>query len=252
MPLTPDRWHDRFHRQAGWTASLRNYLYGQFSVQHANRILEVGSGTGVICKELSDMCSACVYGLDINLDFTRLAMRNVPQARFSLADASFAPFPAHAFELTLCHYLFLWVDDPLDIISEMVRITQPGGAVAAMAEPDYGGRIDYPPDLEILGDWQQESLRAQGADPRIGRRLRRLFHQAGLVNIETGVLGGNWSDGAYIDEMASEWQILQSDLGDQAEFTHRAATLQALDRSARQDGSRILFVPTFFAWGVVP
>jgi len=212
----------------------------------------VGSGTGAISAELSEICSACVYGVDINQAFLELAMRSIPTANFSRADAHFTPFPPNIFEITLCHFFLLWVDDPDAILREMIRITQPGGAVAAMAEPDYGGRIDYPSELSVLGEWQQEALRAQGADPLIGRRLRELFQEAGLEKVESGVLGGQWSGSASSSELDSEWEMLQSDLHDHIEFNRQADVLRELDRTSRENGTRILFVPTFYAWGLIP
>ena len=96
--------------------------------------------------------------------------------------------------MAFCHFLLLWVQSPQDILKEMKRVVQPGGAVLALAEPDYTGRIDYPPELEPLGRWQAESLRKQGADPDAGRKLRHWFVSAGITPIESGIMAGGWSN----------------------------------------------------------
>ena len=62
----------------------------------------------------------------------------------------------------------------------MVRVTHPGGFVLALAEPDYGGRIDYPTELSQIGDWQKNALKQQGANPLMGRELRSIFSHAGI------------------------------------------------------------------------
>jgi len=86
----------------------------------------------------------------------------------------------------------------------MARITRPGGAVLALAEPDYGGRIDYPIKLAQMGKWQIESLRLQGADPLMGRKLATIFNSAGFDSVETGVLGGQWSPIRLLKDQGSK------------------------------------------------
>ncbi len=95
----------------------------------------------------------------------------------------------------------------------MARVTRRGRAVLALAEPDYGGRIDYPASLADLGRLQTEGLRQAGANPLIGRELASLFRQAGLVKIETGVLGGEWRYPIPDRDRESEWSTLRADLG---------------------------------------
>jgi hypothetical protein len=118
----------------------------------------------------------------------------------------------------------------------------------ALAEPDYGGRVDAPQLMEAVGRLQSESLRRQGAEPNMGRRLAGMFHVAGLAEIETGVLGAQWQDRSSPQDRAAEWDVLESDLRgliSPAELER----LRQVNESAWEDGSRVLFVPTFYAVG---
>ena len=119
-----------------------------------------------------------------------------------------------------------------------------------LAEPDYGGRIDYPPELAPLGRWQREALKRQGADPEMGRQLGALLTRAGLQAVETGVLGGQWSAAPAPDAHALEWAVVQSDVREVADPAE-LQRLRGLDEAAWQRGERVLFVPTFYAWGRV-
>ncbi|HIE56609.1 MAG TPA: methyltransferase domain-containing protein [Anaerolineales bacterium] len=252
LPFTPADWHRRFTRQAQWTRALRDYLLPRVGEKSAARTLEVGCGTGAVLTELSETLSFTA-GLDVNFTYLNLAMRNTPQARLTQGDAHTLPYASNNFDLTLCHFLLLWVDDPLQVISEMVRVTRSGGAVLALAEPDYGGRIDYPVELGVLGDWQRASLRRQGADPLMGRRLAGLFHQAGIEAVETGILGAQWPEAPDQETWESEWAVLESDLSQISEILEipEMTKLKELDRMAHEKGERVLFVPTFYAWGRV-
>jgi SAM-dependent methyltransferase len=248
-PLSPVEWHVRFSQQARWTADLRRYLYTRFKIDSARTILDVGCGTGVLTVELERECQANIYGVDIDRAFLKLATRNTQRVILTQGDAHTLPYPSRTFDLVLCHFLLLWVSKPIQVIREMARVARSNGAVIALAEPDYGGRIDYPPEISILGDLQRESLRRQGADPLMGRKLAGLFRQAGLVSIETGVLGGQWTHPPSKDEWESEWRVLEQDLERTLVLHQRPEDLKALDWAANQSGERVLFVPTFYAVG---
>jgi ubiquinone/menaquinone biosynthesis C-methylase UbiE len=251
MILTPLDWHYRYTQQAKWTADLRRYLYTRLDLDQKNKILDVGCGTGVIDTELNSLYAAKVFGLDIQHTNLDLAKKYAPKSSFTLGDAHQLPFHSKHFDLTLCHFLLLWVGSPTNVVREMKRVTRPGGYVMALAEPDYGGRIDYPKELEELGKWQQESLNQQGADAQIGRRLAEIFHQADLDDVEVGVLGGQWSGDSLMEDWLTEWLILENDLTKIPEDVNNWEFYKSMDLTHRQQGDRILFVPTFFAYGQV-
>jgi hypothetical protein len=135
----------------------------------------------------------------------------------------------------------------------MKRVTKPGGGVLCLAEPDYGGRIDYPDSLAELGALQEEALRAQGAGTHMGRRLRSLLHQSGLANVQAGILGGEWAnvDAATDSQRDLEWRTLAGDLTGRVS-TDKLRSMETEFTRAQSDGSRVLFVPTFYGWGTRP
>ncbi len=242
-------WHARYQQQARWTKNLRAYLFEKAGLAAAGRILELGCGTGALLEDLPVKPGAAVHGADWNLPAVTEAFIHAPTISPLCADGHHLPYPNAAFDLVFCHFLLLWVKDPAQVLREMRRITRPGGAVLALAEPDYGGRIDSPPPLEELGRWQTASLRRQSADPEIGRKLAGLFTEANLQEIETGILGGEWRISSP-GEQNLEWQVLQTDLA--GTITEQdIQKMKKLDEAAWQTGQRVLFVPTFFAWGRV-
>jgi SAM-dependent methyltransferase len=250
--LTLLDWHSRFEQQARWTQDIRRYLYGRAALAGSQRVLDVGCGTGVLQHELQELSQAKIIGVDLALNHLKLATRNTQGALFTQGDAHVLPFSSGTFDMALCHFVILWVSDPLKVITEMRRVVAPGGAVLALAEPDYGGRIDFPPELTILGEEQRQSLRRQGADPEMGRKLAGIFRQAGLASIEFGVLGGQWHSPPSKAEWESEWRVLENDLSETRDEAIDTGKLKALDWSAWQRGERVLFVPTFYALGFVP
>ena len=152
----------------------------------------MGCGTGAVTARLHSYAQSGVYGLDLNLAYLTLARQNDPGTRFVGGDACQIPCSSGVFDAVVCHYFLLWVSQPETALAEMIRVTRPGGAVIAFAEPDYGGRIDYPPRLAELGRLQTEAMRDQGADPETGRKLSSLFHAARLAG------RGDRSDGRAV------------------------------------------------------
>ncbi len=248
MPLS--QWHQRYQQQARWTANIREYLFQQASIQPGDRVLEVGVGTGAVLNALNKDLLITPFGVDIDHDSLRYAGHLNQAMHLVQADGNQLPLPNHRFHVSYCHYLLLWVKDPLTILSEMKRVTQSGGYVLALAEPDHDSRIDYPPLLDELGQLQTNALKNQGADTALGRKLRTLFTQSGFPGVETGILGAQWTNSQFRPE-ESEWIAIQSDLGDQLSEAQLAEYRDA-DQAAYQRGKRVLFIPTFYAIGRVP
>jgi ubiquinone/menaquinone biosynthesis C-methylase UbiE len=249
--LSSSAWHLRFQQQAGWTRDLRHYLYRKASFFPSARVLDLGCGPGALLGELIEQNLKSVIGLDLSRSFLALARRGTQRASLTQGDALNLPFAPAVFNVSLCHFVLLWLANPQQALNELVRVTRPGGAILALAEPDYGGRIDFPVPLAELGTLQTEALRRQGADTLMGRQLASLFHRTGLTRVETGLLGGQWSSAPPPQEWQSEWQVLEADLQNLLPPS-RLEELGAIDRSAWQRGERVLFVPTFYAIGFVP
>jgi len=265
-------WHSRFLQQAAWTRDLRAYLFEHAALTKAQRVLEVGCGTGGIISDFAPCPSrepglnrdyhatpAAIHGLD--LDPIRLveAHMHVPNAALVCGNALVLPYSSRVFDITFCHFLLLWVGDPLRSLLEMKRVTRPGGAVLALAEPDYNSRVDKPDALALLGHCQAESLRRQGADPGLGSRLANLFRKAGIRPIETGTLqispdsGKREGDTEHLPTLAGrelEWEVLEADLAGWVPVLE-IRRMKLLDDQAWERGERVLHVPTHFAWGKV-
>ncbi len=240
-------WHTRYTQQAKWTRDLRTYLFNRAGLQDASRVLEVGCGTGAILSELPTHRS--IHGLDLDAAALAQCQIHVPGASLIRGNAMQLPYPSETFDIVYCHYLLLWVRDPVQALLEMKRVTRPGAHVIAFAEPDYTARVDKPPELIPLGTWQTESLLKQGADPGLGARLAELFFQAGIKINETGTIQSAEAAPSP-DEWELEWHVIESDLIGLVAGEDIQA-MKSRDQRAWQQGERVLHVPTYFAWGTV-
>jgi len=240
-------WHTRYAQQAKWTRDLRAYTFNKIKLDDSQRVLEVGCGTGAILSELPTGPS--LHGLD--LDPAALAQCRIHASAASLiqGNALSLPYSNRSFDVVYCHFLLLWVRDPLQALLEMKRVTKAGGTIIAFAEPDYTKRIDKPDELVPLGKWQTESLRRQGADPGFGARLAESFFQAGIQIIETGTIQSVGNE-ASTEEWEIEWAVIEADLAGSVPGED-IQKMKLLDKAAREQGERVLHVPTHFAWGQI-
>jgi ubiquinone/menaquinone biosynthesis C-methylase UbiE len=236
-------WHAQFLRQARWTQATRNQLYRRADLLRAERVLDVGCGTGALTEELARRTRGEVTGLDVDPAMVAYAREQGGEARYREGDALDLPYPEANFDVVACHFLLLWVADPGRAVAEMARVTRPGGCVLICAEPDYGGRVDWP--ALPIGEWQRAGLRRQGADPEIGRRLRQLAVAARL-DADVGVLPSLWDAGDLRDNFEREWAWLAHDVGGAVD-AETFARVKAQARAAVDDGTRLVYLPLFYA-----
>ncbi len=247
-------WHHRYLQQAAWTSDLRAYLFDKTNLTQAHRVLEVGCGTGAVLSTLQTSASSSrtmsLHGLDFDAAVLNEAQFHAPTAFSTRGDAHSLPYSSQSFDITYCHFLLLWVNDPLQALIEMKRVTKSNGYVLALAEPDYTARTDRLDELAELGRLQNKSLQRQGADIGLGARLADLFFRAGINIIETGVIQSRENDALSSEEWQNEWAVIESDLAESV-TKKEIARLKKLDQEARKRETRVLNVPTYFAWGQV-
>jgi len=236
-------WHSRFTQQAKWTRSLRSYIFDKINLNDSHRVLEVGCGTGAILAELPDQTQ--LHGLDIDHAALAQCHSHMSSASLIRGNALQLPYSDNSFDVVYCHFLLLWVNDPIQTLREMKRVTR--NYVIAFAEPDYANRIDKPEELVLLGKWQADSLRRQGANPNFGTQLAESFFQAGMKIIETGTIQNVGSE-ASLEDWEMEWAVIESDLAGSVP-SEDIQRMKEIDKGARERGERVLHVPTHFAWG---
>lgn len=238
-------WHERFTQQAVWTKRLRTYLLKDIDLQPNPSILEIGCGTGAILSDFDSKPNISLHGLDIKYNHCSVATRNSRNSIILNADLYSTPYPSASFDLVFCHYLFLWLSFPDLAMEEVFRILKPGGGFLVFAEPDYESRIDFPPEFAALGKEQTKSLVNQGANPEIGRRLPSISSQSGFIECKYGISGYE----TYARELPgwweSEWQTIRYDLAETLP-SNELDKLMEKDRNSWLEGSRVLWIPTFY------
>jgi len=249
MTISHDDWSGQLRRQARWARELRERIFGTVDLAGASRVLDVGCGTGVISAELSDVCLGAVTGVDCDGEMLAHARETCPGGEFVEGDAHALPFADGFFDVAVTNCVLMWVRDPGAVVREMARVVRPGGFVAALGEPDYEGRIDYPPEVatrEIL----MRAMAARGGDPAVGRKLKALMVDAGL-KVEAGVHAAVPSDMAMMLEFEDAWAFAGK-IFEPVISPGELEALKARDYEAIRKGVRLVLSPLFWAVGKKP
>lgn len=222
-----------------WTWLLQSKVLGGKAPERVPTALDVGCGPGLVMELLSPYLD--VQGIDIDPDM--VAASNARGQRALVARAEELPFEDGSFDLVYCSFLLLWTPDPVQVVSEMARVSRDW--VICLAEPDHGGRISYPPEINDLDALFVKGLRKQGADPEMGRKLQGVLSHCGLTP-QMGVHPGMWEMGRMRAEAAEEWRSLAPFAGEVADAGTLSRIRKGWDEAART-GSLIQYTPTFYA-----
>ncbi|WP_194762891.1 class I SAM-dependent methyltransferase [Microbacterium sp. UFMG61] len=192
------------------------------------RLLDVGAGPGSITVDfagtVSHVTATEIDEAALSLSRDRAAGLGLTNIDFSVEDVHDLSFADDTFDVVHAHQVLQHVADPVQALSEMRRVTAPGGVVAAR-DADYAGFIWFPvlPELDRWLDLYRRAARANGGEPDAGRRLLAWARAAGFEDItattsnwtyatpeDRAWWGGMWAD--RILESALARQLVDSEM----------------------------------------
>ena len=142
----------RLQRQADELAPDSAALLDRVGLRPGQAAIDLGCGPRGILDLLAARVSpdGRVVGLDADPAHTAMAAefasnRTLSGVEIVTADARHTGLPAGSFDLVHARTLLINLPDPAAVVTEMVRLAKPGGAVA-VAEPDTEHPLCYPPN----------------------------------------------------------------------------------------------------------
>lgn len=173
------------------TMLVNQALCAALAPASGERILEVGSGTGVLCRLIAPhlLPGGCITGVDISPEFARHARRYAHEAGLSQAiafetgNAETLPYADGSFDGSLAARMLLHAADPDLVVHELVRVVRTGGRVVLMDWDFETVAIDHPDRAltRLIVHWRTDN---HGGDNWSGRQLWRRAVQQGLINLE--------------------------------------------------------------------
>ena len=171
------------------------------------RLLDAGCGPGSITIGLA---RAVAPGEAVGIDASEEAIAAARQratadscanVRFEVADASALPYEDGSFDAVFAHALLQHLPWPLDALVELRRVLKPGGVIG-VADADMEGAL-LAPESDALARGA-DIMRRMRHNPRVGRHLRGLLHNAGFARVEASATAGARGDAASV-KLDGEW-----------------------------------------------
>jgi len=121
----------------GQEGRYRRLALRLLGLQGAERVLDVGCGTGVLTRQIAQRLSAaeaCAVGLDAAPKMIRVARRRaagLPHLRFDVGVAEALAYADEAFDCAVSTFFFHHIDAELKrrSLSELRRVLKPGGTL---------------------------------------------------------------------------------------------------------------------------
>ncbi len=199
--------HESVLRSHTWRTAENSAAYLLPHLEPHLRILDVGCGPGTITAGLAGRVpGGHVTGIDTAPEVVELARELArgggrDNLDFTTGDVYALDYPDGTFDVVHAHQVLQHLGDPVKALTEMRRVTRPGGLIA-VRDGDFGAMVWYP-DIPALADWlalYHKVARGNGGEPDAGRRLHAWARQAGLTDLT--ISSSTWT---YATPGEREW-----------------------------------------------
>ncbi|EED82032.1 predicted protein [Postia placenta Mad-698-R] len=179
--------HESVLRSHNWRTVENSAAYLLKSIRPDMHVLDVGCGPGSITIDFARLVpQGHAVGIENTSDVlaearTSASAQGITNVEFRIGDALALDFPDGTFDVVHAHQVLQHVPDPVLVLSEMRRVTKPGGFVA-VRQGNFGNMSFFPED-PVLDEWKETHMavtRALGGEPSAGCRLVSWAMQAGF------------------------------------------------------------------------
>lgn len=173
---------------------LKERTYILMNIQMGHKVLDVGCGPASDTVQLAAFVGETgeVHGVDYDQAMIDEAEQRSAKAGVSAwvkhqcADSGSMPFESDYFDACRSERLFQHLPDPERTLSEMVRVTKPGGWIIVL-DTDWGTLSIDTTEVDIERRLARVNAESSKHNGYAGRQLYRFFRQQGLTDIDLGL-----------------------------------------------------------------
>jgi SAM-dependent methyltransferase len=181
---------DAYGRYMGrYSEPLADEFIALLGLQRGDRVLDVGCGPGALTSRLVDLQGlAQVSAVDPAEPFVQAVRARLPGLDAHRANAERLPFAADEFDCAVAQLVVHFMKDPVAGLSEMARVTKPGGLVGATVWDHAGGNGPVSQFWDAVADFDPTSRDESNLAGARQGHLVELFGRAGLREVRETVL----------------------------------------------------------------
>lgn len=202
--LSPADWLTRLG-QMHWYRHMLVQWTNELYFEPGDNILEVGCGSGVLCRFLS-MQGADITGIDTSLKLLRHAVHvpTIGKPSYITSNVLQLPYANNTFRCSLTSSLLSMNQDPCQVLAEMTRVTRLGGCVTFLVANENltPENIDHYIDLHQLKGLPSTALRwwSQHVSRIASQQTVSMLETVGLTDIKNA---------DHLDGMVSSFSALK-------------------------------------------
>jgi trans-aconitate methyltransferase len=186
---------DAYEQYVGrWSRKVAAEFLRRLALPFGLAWADVGCGTGALVATILDICEpSSVYGIDSSEPLLARARSRIgdARARFDTGDATRLPWMSGMCDVTVSGLVLNFVRDHESMAREMVRVTRPGGRVAAYV-------WDYAGGMQMMRHFWDAAVAVSPGDAKLDQAerfpvcqpgpLQALFERAGLTSVTVGAI----------------------------------------------------------------
>lgn len=162
--------------------------YQLLNIASGSSVLDIGCGTGDDVLALAELVG--LNGKVVGVDNSELMIEEANQksrqkklpAQFRVGDVYNLDLADNSFDGCRADRVFMHLHDRQQALSEMVRVTRPGGRIV-VTDPDWDTMIVEAPDRDLTRKIIDNFVDQWVLNPWCGRESYKLFQQGGLENV---------------------------------------------------------------------
>ena len=170
--------------------AARRAMLADLTLGPGSAVLEGGAGTGAALSDLLEIVGpgGRVVGVDPTVAFVEAARRRADRAgaagaSYRVGDARALPAADGEFDAAFCDKVLIHVGPAAAVLTELARVTRPGGRVGALEwQPHFALSSRLPAIEARFNDLFRRAVHEHG----VGANLAHHFREAGLVGVQTG------------------------------------------------------------------
>jgi ubiquinone/menaquinone biosynthesis C-methylase UbiE len=195
-----------FQNNRTFMQMYKQRTFALLDIQPGQQILDVGTGLGQDALEMAKLVGPTgqVTGLDFSQTMVQEAQKRSHDANlpvtFCQGDVHHLAFADNTFDRCRADRTFQHLPNPRQALSEMMRVTKPGGKLL-IVDPDHETRVVDTPYPDITQRFLQ--FRNSGLQqPGIAHQLYALFKETGLLDVAVEPVPHVTTDYATIQPVA--------------------------------------------------
>ena len=193
------------------------------AVTKGEDVLDVGCGTGVLTRELTQHVGddGSATGFDLSESMLGVARERCPDATFKQGNVTDLPFDDQSFDVVISSFMLMFVSDPEKALSEMRRVLKTGGRLVVSVWQGLENNVVYRKLVETTHEIAgAESANSLAWPFTLGEpgRLASIFRAAGIDDVAMSEHDGSARFPSVEDFVATEiqaWLLAESIDSDQ-------------------------------------